>query len=241
MNHVLRRIRRQLMESQNTRKYLLYALGEIVLVVMGILIALQINNWNEWRRDRVKELSILTDLEENIQRNREQLSHSSGRLAKYSQSKDFIIKEFVARSPYNDSMRVHFHDALRVGGYQINFSYDGYESYKNAGYEIILNKGLKDHIIALFENAYKQMETSMEYARNFDIQDNHKEDHYFYYDSSGHLEPMNYETLVKNKRYISDLNRIQRARSYLSSNISACLKQTDKVHDMVLAEIDNRR
>ena len=43
----LRKIRKSLIESGSTRKYLLYSIGEIALVVIGILIALQINNWNE--------------------------------------------------------------------------------------------------------------------------------------------------------------------------------------------------
>ena len=46
-----------------------YAVGEIVLVVIGILIALQINNWNEWRKDRVKEKSILLELKETVDQN----------------------------------------------------------------------------------------------------------------------------------------------------------------------------
>ena len=50
-----RRIRKGLLGSGQARKYLLYAIGEIALVVIGILIALQINNWNEWRKDRIIE------------------------------------------------------------------------------------------------------------------------------------------------------------------------------------------
>ena len=42
-----RKIRCDLIEKNKTRKYLKYAIGEIVLVVIGILISLQINNWNE--------------------------------------------------------------------------------------------------------------------------------------------------------------------------------------------------
>ena len=44
-------------------KYFLYAIGEIVLVVLGILIALSINNWNEGRKDKLKEQAILAQLE----------------------------------------------------------------------------------------------------------------------------------------------------------------------------------
>jgi hypothetical protein len=42
-----RKIRQQLLSQNKVSKYLLHALGEIFLVVIGILIALQINNWND--------------------------------------------------------------------------------------------------------------------------------------------------------------------------------------------------
>jgi len=50
------------MEQNNTGKYLKYAIGEIILVVIGILIALQINNWNEQRKDQIKENIIVKSL-----------------------------------------------------------------------------------------------------------------------------------------------------------------------------------
>jgi hypothetical protein len=63
-----RTIRKKLIEEDNVRKYLLYAIGEILLVVIGILIALQLNNWNEARadaarRDQINEalIAYLTD------------------------------------------------------------------------------------------------------------------------------------------------------------------------------------
>jgi hypothetical protein len=46
-----RRIRRGLLESGKFRNYTLYAIGEIALVVVGILIALQISNWNEQQKE----------------------------------------------------------------------------------------------------------------------------------------------------------------------------------------------
>jgi len=62
MLHFLRRIRRGLIGSGATRKYLLYAVGEIALVVIGILIALQINNWNEERKIKHATKYILEEL-----------------------------------------------------------------------------------------------------------------------------------------------------------------------------------
>ncbi len=67
-----RKIRQQLLAQNKLGKYLLYALGEIVLVVIGILIALQINNWNEHRKSVKKErnhlLEIIENLREDLQR-----------------------------------------------------------------------------------------------------------------------------------------------------------------------------
>ena len=61
------------MEKNKTGKYLKYAIGEIVLVVIGILIALSINNWNEDRKDNIKEQVVLTQLKEDYLSNLSQL------------------------------------------------------------------------------------------------------------------------------------------------------------------------
>lgn len=66
MIKLLRNIRHRLIESGSLRKYLVYALGEIVLVVIGILIALQINNWNEEHKVRQSIQVYLQNLKENI-------------------------------------------------------------------------------------------------------------------------------------------------------------------------------
>ena len=57
------------METGKTGKYFKYAIGEIVLVVIGILIALQINNWNEYRKDRNREQAILKSLQTDFKAN----------------------------------------------------------------------------------------------------------------------------------------------------------------------------
>ncbi|MFC3879842.1 DUF6090 family protein [Algoriphagus namhaensis] len=51
-----------------------YALGEIILVVIGILIALSINNWNEDRKERLKERELLIQLQSEFESNLKQLN-----------------------------------------------------------------------------------------------------------------------------------------------------------------------
>ena len=64
-----RHIRQKLLSENKFSKYLLYAIGEIVLVVIGILIALQINNWNEARKLQQEEHKLLQSLKKEIENN----------------------------------------------------------------------------------------------------------------------------------------------------------------------------
>ncbi|MEO9887119.1 MAG: DUF6090 family protein [Balneola sp.] len=62
-----RKIRQKLLSENKFSKYLIYAIGEIILVVIGILIALQINNWNEQRNTREKELVYLNGIRNDLE------------------------------------------------------------------------------------------------------------------------------------------------------------------------------
>ncbi len=68
-----RKIRQNLLTENKFSKYFLYAIGEIVLVVIGILIALTINNWNENRKDRKLENELLVQLQSEFESNLIQL------------------------------------------------------------------------------------------------------------------------------------------------------------------------
>jgi hypothetical protein len=67
MISLFRKIRQKLLEENKVTRYLVYALGEIILVVIGILIALQLNTWKEERADRNAEINfyeaVLADFE----------------------------------------------------------------------------------------------------------------------------------------------------------------------------------
>ena len=68
-----RHIRKNLLSQGKTGKYFKYAIGEILLVVIGILIALQLNNWNENRKKRAQEQALLVQLQSEFNSNLKQL------------------------------------------------------------------------------------------------------------------------------------------------------------------------
>ena len=83
-----RYIRKDLMEQNKTSKYFKYAIGEIFLVVIGILIALQINNWNEKRKNENKITTVLKE----IQKDLEEDIVKSKALFTYYNKRDSIIQ-----------------------------------------------------------------------------------------------------------------------------------------------------
>ncbi len=82
-----RKIRQKLLSENRFNKYLIYAFGEIILVVIGILIALQINNWNESNQNRKKVDKLLVKIQKDIKTDISQIQ----RLTEYYRNKDSII------------------------------------------------------------------------------------------------------------------------------------------------------
>lgn len=90
---LFRNIRHQQLLSEKTRKYFLYALGEIALVVIGILIALQINNWKNFNEDREQEQFYLNKLEQNIQEDTGYLRFRIQQIHQAEEEYDRLIEE----------------------------------------------------------------------------------------------------------------------------------------------------
>lgn len=89
-----RSIRKKLIEEDNVRKYLLYAIGEIALVVIGILLALQVNNWNEERKLSLLEISYYENLLEDLQSDSLEYAFKMAN-ARYNTDKILNILDFI--------------------------------------------------------------------------------------------------------------------------------------------------
>lgn len=86
MPTLFRRIRERLLKESRFTRYLVYATGEIVLVVAGILIALQINNWNEGRKQSAQQVNLMNalifDLKEKMEENIDDLAFGEAMMVK---------------------------------------------------------------------------------------------------------------------------------------------------------------
>jgi len=86
-----RKIRYDLMEKNKTGKYLKYAIGEIVLVVIGILIALQINNWNEARKQNLKQSIYLSGLKTDLNQSKTALIRVINKTQRVAKTADTFL------------------------------------------------------------------------------------------------------------------------------------------------------
>ena len=140
-----RHIRKKLLSENKFSKYLLYAIGEIILVVIGILIALQINNWNENKKERKLEQSTLIEIknamELDIQLLEEEIEHQLGN----AQSATILLNHIKAKKPYSKKL-----DGLWVSVvyyFFVDFNTSAYKLLESRGIDIIKNEGLRQDVV----------------------------------------------------------------------------------------------
>ncbi len=94
-------------------KYLIYAIGEIILVVIGILIALQINNWNENQKQKDFAKKLLLDIKISLLNNYEQLNFVIDYNEEGIASAKKLQNHLDSNLPYHDSLDIHFSKAIQ--------------------------------------------------------------------------------------------------------------------------------
>ncbi|TFG75088.1 MAG: hypothetical protein E4H26_06710 [Flavobacteriales bacterium] len=235
MINLFRKIRQQLADDNKPLKYMRYAIGEIVLVVIGILIALQINNWNEWRKDREKEQKVLITLAKNLERNSVILRSGLSYIEKLDNSSKIVFDFFEGKVTYHDSLDNHFDLGRRNGIMQGIISLEGYENYKNAGFDIILSDVIKENVLHLFEVEYPGLDAYRQILLE-DLSANKKYDiirnQYFRKN-----KPNNVIALLNSTDMYEMYNEPYIMRSLLKMVLNRLLDNTKRVHQLILEEL----
>ena len=136
-------------QAGKTSKYFKYAIGEIVLVVIGILIALQINNWNEHQKIRAYEITMLKEVSVALETDLALLNRNIPYLENALKSfcKLGIMKNDVTIS--QDSL--HFHiEIIHEYGFLLNLNTSPYEAIKSGGIDKISNLSIRNQLSKLY-------------------------------------------------------------------------------------------
>jgi hypothetical protein len=152
-------------------KYLLYAVGEIVLVVIGILIALQVNNANQARKERKVELKILRTIHSDITQDIVNLDTMMGwerNLIVGNQQLINLLKNDTIS--YQNGMDSLFGNMNRY--YVFYPQQIGYESLKSTGMDLLRSDSLKENIVMLYDFHYELIAETMELKKQLYLETN---------------------------------------------------------------------
>jgi len=237
-----RKIRQQMLNENKTSKYFKYALGEVILVVIGILIALQINTWNENRKAANEEIKILNALqadfkvskyriEETISIQQRVLDYSSILMNIHERQDQ---KEFEYFDTHLDSLK----DLIDYGTtwYRAEPVTGAYNALISAGkVDLIKNEDLR-HLLAQFSADLESGFEDQQGAINLLIELNNDVSDFILkiagntYRKRFNISPRKQDTIVISKQYFSnksyfgnllnkhqlEFNRINRQKSMLN-------------------------
>ena len=160
-----RRIRQNLLSENRFSKYLIYAIGEIILVVIGILIALSINNWNEENKSRQVELSLLNELHKSITEQIVNINHVIDQNNSYKASAEIVLNTINSNQLINDSVSNHLQRSFRI--WKMSFKTSAYHNLREYGLHIIKNYETRESILTAYDGRAGFVDTLYERYHQF--------------------------------------------------------------------------
>ncbi|MDZ7807694.1 MAG: hypothetical protein U5K71_11330 [Gracilimonas sp.] len=154
MLRFFRQIRKQFVEQDNIRKYILYAVGEIFLVVIGILIALQVNNWNENQALRSQEAVYLQFILDDLVLQKEENSTQRTAITAHISAEEKLIEHISNRFQVSKDQRNDVKFLLST--LLVGRTYGAYEATfldltSSGNIALISNQILKNQIIQHYQ------------------------------------------------------------------------------------------
>ena len=228
------------MEKNKTGKYLKYAIGEIILVVIGILIALQINNWNEGQKNKALEKNMLENLVENLEQNCDKLKSRIQSISFYRKSGSVIISAIENKLIDQDSLENYFHTAL-MNTSDIGLSETGYNVIKNNGFKIIRNQALKKEMMVFFEETQPHLQTNLNWG-SVDMADREKfiDENFIQlpYKKGITYKPFDLESLLNNHYFIALVYKTDAQRVWFAIIMERHLKESQRMLEMIKIELN---
>lgn len=156
---IFRKIRLDLLSENKTRKYLIYAIGEIVLVVIGILIALQINNWNQAKKDNYALKEYLVKIKSHTKEDLYKLdSISRGRKQIAELCKKARVS--ILDKTENENLILFMSSGFAFADLYFKPNTGGYEALKNSEYFGKINNTPLDSLLTRYHSLIEEIAAS---------------------------------------------------------------------------------
>ncbi len=140
------------------------SLRELLLIVIGVLLALAVDNWNAVRKEHDQELFLLRQLQVSLREDQASIS-SLQQIFGLSRDKMELLKSHLEQGqPYADSLDAYFGAVIGIWPFQPNYSV--YEVVKAQGLQLITNDSLRLGIASLYDQVYASYLDSQANDRN---------------------------------------------------------------------------
>ena len=196
-----RKIRQKLLQQNRVTQYLAYAIGEIFLVVIGILIALQVNTWNESRKSRNFEQEILSLIDQNLSRDSSVIAAELQKALIANATTDSILDQ-VEKGIFEENLYVWMAKVIRFERFKYQSS--GFEVLKSKGIDAISDKDLQIDLINYYDEVLFRLSQAI-----LDVENSFNSDwipvvksEFYDFDYEDRLEPRNLEDFFKNPSHI---------------------------------------
>jgi len=162
---LFRKIRQSSFGENRVSKYMLYAIGEIILVVIGILIALQVSNWNSENELKKLEIKYLEEIRNNLKSDISDIDFNIAFNQKRLRANKVVLEFVNGELKNTDSLNFHLANLIFTTRTLVNSS--AYENLKSRGLEIISDDSLRQTITTLYAFTFHNV-------IDFETQDDHK-------------------------------------------------------------------
>lgn len=178
-----------------------HAVGELVLIVAGILIALAISDWNDRRVQRAEELALLAEVRSALVLD---MATLEGNLELVTESADRIkhlIGLLEQKPAYDPRMDQLFGAAYGIRAANLNTT--AFETLKSVGLQHISNPELRLRLVRIYDHFYERLitENGIEFTVTFDLMRPYYLQHFRNLKFSTSATPMNYEMVVNDPWY----------------------------------------
>lgn len=238
-------------KTSRAGRYLLYAIGEIFLVVIGILIALQVNNWNEERKLREYEMEILTEIQTGLKTTRQEVLTALEEDRRWRACNYRILDYLENQKPYDPGLDQCFGCYYWSSTVQLTTS--AYDELKVRGLELISNPELRRQLTEMFDLKFNLLKSEVEVwdseLLSSTIYPLHTKLFRKYYPEGWQVfqdefaRPVDYEGLFANETYKNVLAEIISLRNYsivINESLAADLQGLIENIDGELKELRNR-
>ena len=240
MLRFFRRIRQSLLTQNKFSKYLLYAIGEVLLVVFGILIALQVDNWNNEKARADKEIKILTEIRRNLAVNVNQFSAEIAHQDSIAQGIDVIMYQIKNNIPYHDSLGPKY--AAIAWTEEFNVANSAFQTLNTLGFDLISSDSLREGIIQLFNLRYVRFSDVVAKVSSTEhIQLNSMYVKHIEYDEQGNGIVNDFEKLANDRAFTNMLSNRRIWKKDIVNEYKELIVESLELAEMLERELSRRK